>query len=113
MILSFNSRCGRRSSLLRFSIVALILGVGQVSLLLGDTFTGITGGGAPLENRQPTLGMSYMIAVTGTPPDSSNSGPAGNTPPNRNQAFLGEIKAIPFYYEPFGWKLCEGQSLAV
>ena len=105
---------GRASS--SICVVALLALAGQKSVLLGDTVTGTTGGNQPLDNRQPYLAMSYMIAVEGPPygiiPDTGNSGPAGNAPPNRTQPFLGEIKAIPFHFEPSGWMLCEGQSLS-
>jgi microcystin-dependent protein len=93
-------------------VVALLLATGQMTLLFGDTVTGTTGGNQALDNRQPYLAMSYMIAVSGTPPDNAASGPTGTQPPNRTQPFLGEIKPIPFYFGPSGWMLCEGQSLA-
>src|SRR5439155_5548317 len=76
--------------------------------------TGTTGSSAPLENRQPILTTGYMIAVQGTVPDSSNAGPLGTQPPNRATPFLGEIKAIPFYFAAgSGWMLCEVQSLSM
>lgn len=94
-------------------LITLLILAGQISAVLGDTMTGITGGNAPVENRQPTLATRYMIALQGIFPDNAGSTPTQTFPPNRVQPFLCEIKAVPFDFVPSGWALCEGQALLI
>ena len=98
----------------RIGATLLILAA-QACFVIADTSTGTTGSGAPIENRQPTLVMQYMICVEfGTFPDDAQSTPTQSEPPNRQTPFLGEIKAIPFAYgPPKGWMLCEGQTMQI
>ena len=83
-------------------------------LAVGDTQTGATGDGNPVENHQPTLAIRYMIAVQGIfPDDNPNGSPNQNSAPDRSIPFLGEIKPIAFNFAPKGWMLCEGQLLPI
>jgi microcystin-dependent protein len=85
----------------------------QVSLVWGDNATGTTGSSAPVENRQPTLVLRYMIALQGIPPDDAQSTPTQQVPPNRQTQFIGEIKTVPFNFAPSGWAFCDGQLLVI
>jgi microcystin-dependent protein len=93
--------------------VAAFLLAAQFSVLRADNATSDTGGGLPLDNRQPTLVTRYMIAVSGIFPDLVDGTPTQQTAPNRTDPYLGEIKPIPFNYAPNGWMLCEGQVLPI
>ena len=94
-------------------VIVLLVLTGQISQVLGDTTTGTTGGNAPLENRQPTLAIHYMIATYGTLPQDAPTTLTETAPPNRTDPFLGEIKAVPFDFLPQGWMFCEGQLLQI
>src|ERR1700730_8579460 len=91
--------------------VALLILAGQITPVRGDT--GVTGGNTPVENRQPTLVMRYIIALNGIFPDDAQSTPTQSSPPDRTTPFLGEIKVVPFNFAPGGWAFCEGQALAI
>jgi len=78
----------------------------------GATETGLTGGGGWLDNRQPTIAITYVIATQGTFPDGDQPGSLTTTP-DRTTQYLGEIKAIPFDFVPSGdWAMCDGQLLS-
>src|SRR5688572_30187113 len=78
------------------------------ALLIGQTQTGVTGEGTPVENRQPSLGVRYIIATqSGLYPSDDGNPPAGTQPPNRDDPFLGEIRAVPYNVAPRGWMFCE------
>ena len=98
-------------TLLGICVAALLLLAGQISLVLADT-TGSTGGNAVVENRQPTLGIEYIISLNGVYPDHDPDGdPNLSAPPDRTQPFLGEIKAVPIGFLPQGWVPCDGRLL--
>lgn len=95
-------------------LLSLVVAAAQIPLHTGNAQTGITGGSAPLENRQPTLVTRYMIALQGVFPNDNPTGtPSQQFAPNRLDPFLGEIKAVPFNFAPQGWALCEGQLLSI
>jgi microcystin-dependent protein len=77
--------------------------------------TGVTGGSNPVDNRQPTIGFTYIIALQGTFPDNGGvpGTPNGTSPPDRSSPFLGEIKAVSFNFAPNGYALCQGQLLPI
>jgi len=102
-----------RQAARRVCIVVLLVLAAQVASIRGDNATGTTGTSAPVENRQPTLVMRYMIALQGNPPDDAQSTPTQQLPPDRQTQFIGEIKAVPFDYVPGGWAFCEGQLLPI
>lgn len=90
---------------------AILVFSAGIRLIWGDTiFTGNTGSGAAIDNRQPTLITAYMIALQGTLPDNTGGTP-GNFTPNRSTPFLGEIRSVSFSFVPSGWVFCEGQTL--
>ena len=95
-------------------LLCLLVAVAQISSPAARAQTGVTGGSAPLENRQPTLVTRYMIALQGVfPNDDPNGTPSQQDAPDRLEPFLGEIKAVPFNFAPRGWALCEGQLLSI
>ena len=69
-----------------------------------NTTSGASGGGEPVDIRQPSLELNYIIAYTGTFP-SSESSPA---PP-----FVGEVRLFAGSYAPSGWLFCHGQLLNI
>jgi microcystin-dependent protein len=86
---------------------------GVNSRLSADTLTGVTGGGSPVENRQPTLSTRYIIALTGIYPGSGSSDLGEQQPPDRSTPFMAEIRAVAFDFAPKGWAFCEGQTLPI
>src|ERR1051326_296160 len=85
-----------------------------ILILLADT-TGITGNDQPVENRQPTLALTYIIALEGIfPSDGGTAGtPNQTSPPDRTTPFIGEIRVVSFNFAPKGYALCEGQVLPI
>jgi microcystin-dependent protein len=80
---------------------------------MGQSETGVTGAGTPVENRQPSLGLRYIIALQGIYPDDVANPPGGTQPPYRDDPYLGEIRAVPYNIAPRGWAFCEGQLLPI
>ncbi len=66
--------------------------------------TGSTGSGQSIENRQPSLGIRYLICVDGDYPT------AGSTP---SSPFMGQITLFAGTSDPGGWISCEGQLLSI
>ena len=66
-----------------------------------------------MENRQPTLALRYIIAMQGIYPNNDGNPPGGTQPADRNDPFLGEIRAVPYNVAPRGWAFCEGQLLPI
>uniref|UniRef100_UPI003D32E146 phage tail protein n=1 Tax=Granulosicoccus sp. 3-233 TaxID=3417969 RepID=UPI003D32E146 len=56
-----------------------------------------------VDNMQPSLGLNYIIALTGTYPSRNSI-----TNPT-----LGEIMLFAGNFAPRGWALCDGQLLAI
>src|SRR4051794_2402698 len=103
----------RITSLRILSFAGLLLALSPLSLR-ADNATGTTGNSAGLDTRQPTMVMRYMICVQGGIfPDGVDGTPTQQTPPDRTNPYVGEIKAIPFDYLPRGWAFCEGQLLPI
>src|SRR5436305_2054206 len=95
-----------------FFIVASTM-AGGVAGAFADNVTGTTGNSVPVENRQPTLVVRYIIALQGMFPDDAQSTPTQQVAPDRTYQFIGEIKAVPFDFAPGGWTFCEGQLLQI
>src|SRR5450432_3261994 len=93
-------------------LLAWFVFAGACSLRADTTYSGATGGGATVDNRQPTQATRYMIALQGIFPDNGGGTPVGSTP-DRSQPFLGEIRAVAFNFAPSGWVFCEGQTLTM
>src|SRR5437868_1783366 len=100
--------CRTASTLRAFAFIAV---ASHLSPVWGDNATGTTGNSTPVENRQPTLVLRYMIALQGNTPDDIASTPTQQVPPNRQTPFIGEIKTVAFNFPPSGWAFCEGQLL--
>ena len=66
--------------------------------------TGSTGGGQPITNVQPSLGLNYIIATEGIFP--SPTGGAGHP-------FIGEVGLFAGNFPPRGWEFAEGQLLTI
>lgn len=69
--------------------------------------TSFAGGGQPHENRQPYLGVNYIICLEGIYP-SQGSGMFDDEEP-----FVGEIQMFGLSYAPRGWALCTGSLMAI
>ena len=58
---------------------------------------------APFDNRQPALGLTPLIAVSGMFPGISNS----------SSAFLGQVANFAGNYAPSGWQVADGSLLQI
>ena len=67
--------------------------------------TGVTGGGQPFSNMQPSLPLQSLIAVSGVFP--SRGGGAGSA------AFLGQVATFAGDFVPSGWMPADGQLLSI
>ena len=76
--------------------------------LPGGGLTGVTGGGQPVTNDQPSLALNYLIATSGIYP--SRGGGAGFDP---NIPTLGEIAEFAGNFAPSGWAFADGQILSI
>ena len=76
--------------------------------LPGGRITGVTGGGQPVTNDQPSLALNYLIATSGIYPP--HGGGAGFNP---NIPTLGEIVEFAGNFAPSGWAFADGQTLAI
>ena len=75
-------------------------------------YSGVTGGGQPVDNYQPTLALRYVICTNGVFPDRENNGSI--YPQDRSQPFVGEIRAIPYSASvPAKFVECDGRALSV
>ncbi len=96
----------------RFGQESTTLSVGQLPAhdhtLPGGGVTGVTGGGQPVTNDQPSLALNYLIATSGIYP--SRGGGAGFDP---NIPTLGEIAEFAGDFAPSGWAFADGQTLSI
>lgn len=74
--------------------------------IAGGDFTGFTGSGQPVDNRQPTLAMRYVIAVEGDYPTFGTSNSAAPT-------FIGQVAASATNLTSGGFMYAEGQLLPI
>jgi microcystin-dependent protein len=70
--------------------------------------TGSTGGGAPVNNDQPSLALNYLIATFGIFPSRDSGGSFNQTDP-----VLGQIVEFAGNFAPNGWMLANGQLLPI
>lgn len=79
--------------------------------------TGVTGGGQPMENMQPSLGLNYMIAMQGIYPPRGLAGDSLDGDHSSDLAgiepYLGEIGIFAGNFAPQGWALADGQLLSI
>jgi microcystin-dependent protein len=90
------------------SVVAVMLLAAASSAL---PLTGSTGGGQPHENRQPSLGVNYIIAMQGVFPSRSSGTPP--VEPTSSEPLLGEIRLFAGNFAPRGWVFPDGQVLPI
>lgn len=76
--------------------------------LPGGGMTGITGGGQPMTNDQPSLALNYLIATSGVFP-SRGAGPGFNP----SIPTLGQIAEFAGNFAPSGWAFADGQLLSI
>jgi len=76
--------------------------------LSGGGATGVTGGSQPFDNRQPSLGLNYLIALQGIFPSRDGGGvPTDGTP------LLGQVSLFAGNFAPSGFALAQGQLLPI
>ncbi len=83
--------------------------VGQQSVSLTDAQMPASqgGGGQPFDNREPSLAMSYLVALNGIFPPQDGGGALQDAP------YLGQIVAFAGNFAPGGWALTDGQLLSI
>lgn len=67
--------------------------------------TGMTGLGQPVDLDQPSLALTYLVAISGTFPTEGGSGFDADTP------VIGQISEFAGDYAPAGWKIADGSYL--
>ncbi len=80
----------------------------HIHALPGGGATGITGGGLPIDNMQPSLALHYIIATTGIFPTQPGGGGGSLTEP-----MLGQISLFAGNFAPSGWQFADGQILPI
>ena len=96
------------------AVVLPLIFIAPTPLVLADNTTGSTGASSPVENRQPTQVLRYIIALQGIfPDDHPELTPTEQTVTERDAPFLGEIRLVSFNFAPKGWAFCEGQLLSI
>lgn len=72
----------------------------------GDA-TGVSGGGQPVDNDQPSLALNYLIATQGAYPTYDSFGF------DTDIATLGQVVQFAGNYAPDGWALADGSLLSI
>lgn len=72
----------------------------------GSLFTERTGGGQPVDNRQASLGLRYLVAIDSFYPVQGGRGAA--TP-----SFIGQVVASTTNFAPAGFRFADGQLLSI
>ena len=75
--------------------------------VLNSANTGSTGGGAAVNNDQPSLALNFLIAVNGIFPPRDSGGSFNETTP-----VLGQIVEFAGNFAPNGWLFANGQLLS-
>jgi len=91
-----------------FDPLGELVGSPTVSLSNPQVPNGFTSGVQPFANREPSLALNYVIALTGIFPSRDGNGGVDPTTP-----FLGEVMAFAGDFAPGGWALCNGQLLSI
>jgi microcystin-dependent protein/Ca2+-binding RTX toxin-like protein len=86
--------------------VGTVVGQEFPALSAAQLPTNLGGSSQPFDNREPSLAMSYLIALSGIYPTPDSQ--ADSTAP-----FLGEITAFAGGYEPSGFAFCDGRLLQI
>jgi microcystin-dependent protein len=74
--------------------------------LPGGGVTGVTGGGLPIDNMQPSTALHYIIATAGIFPSQGGGG-------SLTEPMLGQMALFAGNFEPSGWKFADGQLLSI
>src|SRR5262245_26991416 len=85
-----------------------MLGSPTVSLSNNQTPNGLGNSVQPFDNREPSLALNYLIAISGTFPFRS-----GGSPPDPTTPILGEVIAFAGNFVPSGWAPTNGQLLPI
>jgi microcystin-dependent protein len=85
-----------------------LVGSPAVSLANNQTPNGFSNVVQPFDNREPSLALNYLIAVSGIFPSRDGSGSI-----DPNIPFLGEVMPFAGTFVPSGWALCNGQLLPI
>ena len=85
-----------------------LIGSPTVSLSNSQTPNGFSNTVQPFDNREPSLALNYLIALSGIFPSRDGSG--GLSP---NTPYLGEVMAFAGTFAPSGWALANGQLLPI
>jgi microcystin-dependent protein len=77
----------------------------HVHTLPGGGVTGITGGGQPVNNIQPSLTLHYIIATNGTFPLHDTDNPT--------EPMIGQVSLFAGNFAPSGWAFADGQIMSI
>jgi len=75
--------------------------------LQGGGLTGNAGGAQPFDNRQPSLGLNYVIALQGIYPTQNGGGGAGGN------VYIGQVAQFAGNFAPQGFAFADGQLLSI
>lgn len=78
---------------------------------LSGSVTGSAGSGAPIENRQPTIELNYMICAVGIYPGPDTT--LSRDYVSFSEYFMGEVRLFAANFAPRGWLPCDGRQLAI
>ncbi|MCF7847436.1 MAG: tail fiber protein [Kiritimatiellales bacterium] len=67
--------------------------------------SGVSGNNEPHSNMQPSTGLNYIIALTGTVPSSHGT--------DLDEHFMGEVVLFAGDFSPEGWAFADGRLLAI
>jgi microcystin-dependent protein len=84
-----------------------LVGSPTVSLSNNQTPNGFNNAVQPFDNREPSLALNYLIALSGIFPSRDSGSVDPNTP------FLGEVMPFAGTFAPSGWALANGQLLPI
>ncbi len=87
--------------------LGLIGGEAQATLSNANLPASVGGSGQPIDNHQPSLALTYLIALQGIFPSPDSAGV------DPTQQYLGEIVAFAGNFAPAGWAKAEGQLLPI
>ena len=82
-------------------------GQAQATLSNANLPVSLGGSGQPIDNHQPSLALTYLIALEGIFPSRDS----GSVP--ESEQYLGEIVAFAGDFVPDGWAKAEGQLLPI
>jgi microcystin-dependent protein len=77
----------------------------HVHTLPGGGVTGVTGGGQPVNNMQPSLTLHYIIATNGSFPLRDTDNPT--------EPLIGQMSLFAGNFAPSGWQFADGQLLSI